>query len=221
MKASQGLRGASLRPCSFEGEAATLHRAPTLVAATILQLLATARTHAQSRAQDPFATATEARLDSLYGPLVYIMRGDERGVYASLSTAERRVFLRRFWEVRDPTPGTPENEAMAEFYDRVAIANRDFREGGAGSVAGWRTDRGRVLIMHGVPDEALRQPQPAETSPYEAWKYTRGRPLKFVFVDLSRFGHYALVWTNDVREVIRPNWRMLLGPRAVEEVMRF
>lgn len=175
----------------------------------------------RSPAQDPFTAATEAQLDSLYAPLVYVMQQDERGIYATLPTTGRRDFLRTFWVRRDPTPGTLENEALTEFYERVALANRDFREGGAGAMPGWRTDRGRVLILHGIPDEVLRRPQPADALPYQAWKYTRGKPVRFVFVDLTRFGDYVLVWSNDLHEVGRPNWRQLLGPRAVEEVLRF
>lgn len=170
---------------------------------------------------DRFAEATESRLDSLYGPLLYLMQADERGLYPTLSVSGKRDYLRRFWTRRDPTPGTPGNELADEFYARIADANRRFREGGAAQIPGWRTDRGRIYIRYGPPDEILSRPQPEFTLPYEAWKYTRGKLRKYVFLDVTRFGNYALIYTNDIREPSRPNWRELLGERAWEDVLRF
>jgi GWxTD domain-containing protein len=170
---------------------------------------------------DRFAEATESRLDSLYGPLLYLMQAEERGIYSTLTLDGKRDYLRRFWARRDPTPRTPENELEREFYARIAEANRKFREGGAAQIPGWRTDRGRIYLRYGPPDEMLRRPQPPGALPYEAWKYTRQRLLKYCFVDLTRFGNYVLVWTNDRQEKSEPNWRQLLGYEAYEEVMRF
>ncbi|HYT82070.1 MAG TPA: GWxTD domain-containing protein [Gemmatimonadales bacterium] len=174
-----------------------------------------------SVARDRFVDATEARLDSLYEPLLYLMKADERGIYPALSVKAKRDYLRRFWTRRDPTPGTPENELADEFYARVADANRRFREGGAFRIPGWRTDRGRIFIKYGPPDEVLSRPRPPGSLPYEVWKYTRKRLLKYCFVDLTRFGNYALVWTDDRLERSEPNWRQLLGGEAYEEVVRF
>jgi len=168
-----------------------------------------------------FSTAREAKLDSLYGPLVYLMKADERGRYGSLTVEGKRAFLRQFWKRRDPTPDTPANEAMTGFYDRVATVNRMFREGGAAEIPGWRTDRGRIYLKYGPPTAVLNRPQPASTNPYEVWRYEKQRLLKFVFLDLTRFGNYALIWTNDRSENIRPDWYVLLGPEAVEDAMRF
>jgi GWxTD domain-containing protein len=170
---------------------------------------------------DAFATLDEARLDTLYGPLVYLMTGEEQGIYSGLSLEGKRAYLRRFWVVRDPTPGTVENEAQVTFYAGVAEANRRFREGGAAAIPGWRTDRGRVYLRYGAPDEVLNRRQAGSTSPYEVWKYTRGRARKYVFFDQTRFGNYVLIWTDDRREPSRPNWRELLGPEAITDVERF
>ncbi|OLC37887.1 MAG: hypothetical protein AUH81_05375 [Candidatus Rokubacteria bacterium 13_1_40CM_4_69_5] len=170
---------------------------------------------------DRFASLAEAQLDSLYAPLLYLMSEDEQGIYSSLTLDGKRSFLRKFWARRDPTPGTPRNEEEERFYAGIAEANRRFREGGAAEIPGWRTDRGRILIRYGPPDETLRRPQASNTAPYEVWKYTRTRARKFVFYDVTRFGNYALIWTDERREPSRPNWRELLGPQAVEDVQRF
>lgn len=176
---------------------------------------------AAPRPADRFEGMSEAQLDTVYMPLVYLMTGDEQGLYGGLSPDGKRNFLRRFWARRDPTPGTARNEAQEDFYGRIAEANRRFREGGTADIPGWRTDRGRIFIKYGPPDELLSRPQAETSAPYEVWKYTRERIRKYVFLDQTRFGNYALIWTDDRREPSRPNWRELLGPDAVQEIERF
>ena len=193
-------RGAPFRMAGFETEAAISEAA---------------------QPQDAFATMTEAGLDTVYLPLVYLMAAEEQGAYTGLTLEGKRRWLRLFWEKRDPTPGTPRNEAQEDFYRRINEANRRYREGGAAQIPGWRTDRGRIFIKLGPPDEVLSRPQAGNTRPFEVWKYTRTRPLKYVFLDPTGFGNYALIWTDDRREPTRPNWQELLGPEAVLEVERF
>lgn len=177
---------------------------------------------ARARAQqDPFAEMTEDRLDSLYAPLVYIMEGDERGIYPSLSIDGKRNYMSEFWSKRDPTPETPENEYRVSYYQLFEEASRRFRESGAGDVPGWRTDRGRIFLKRGEPEAVLRRPQAGPTPPYEVWKYTRPRQLKYVFLDETGLGNYALIYTDDRFETGRPDWERLLGREAVEDVLRF
>ena len=172
-------------------------------------------------ATDKFESMTEGQLDTLYAPLIYLMASDEVGIYSSLTLDGKRAFLRRFWLKRDPTPGTPRNEQQESFYQRIAEANRRYREGGAAEIPGWRTDRGRIFIKYGPPQEVLQRPQAGNTLPYEVWKFTQGRLMKYVFMDLTQFGNYALIWTDDRREPSRPNWQSLLGPEALQDVERF
>jgi GWxTD domain-containing protein len=149
------------------------------------------------------------------------MSSDEQGLYAGLTLDGKRSFLRRFWAKRDPSPGTPQNEVEATYYARIAQVDHEFREGGSARIPGWRTDRGRIYIKYGAPDEVLSRPQAGGSNPYVVWKYTRGRPLKYVFMDQTQFGNYALIYTDDRREPSRPNWQALLGPEGVLDVQRF
>jgi GWxTD domain-containing protein len=188
---------------------------------TGFETMATAQGLAGDATEDRFARMTEAQLDTLYLPLVYVMTPSEQGIFSTLSLEGKRSWLRQFWAKRDPTPGTVRNEEQEGFYRRIAEANRRFREGGSTAIPGWRTDRGRIFIKYGEPDEVLERRQAASSNPYEAWKFTRGRALKFVFMDLTRFGNYVLIYTNDQRENGRPNWQELLGPEALQDVERF
>lgn len=173
-------------------------------------------------AADLFEHYTEEQLDSLYAPLVTLIDAAERGIYQHLSMTGKRNFLRTFWQRRDETPGTVENEVMTRFYGAIAVAARRFREGGAAEIPGWRTDRGRIFLKYGEPDEVLsRVQQRGFTNPYEVWKYTRGRPLKFIFYDETGFGNYVLIRSDDRTEVGYGNWEMLLGEEAVEDALNF
>jgi GWxTD domain-containing protein len=171
-------------------------------------------------ASDMFESASEALLDSLYAPLVYLLEESERGLYQTLSTDGKRRFLQEFWRRRDPSPQTPDNPARDVFYAGVSHANQAFREGGAAQIPGWRTDRGRVYLRNGRPDDVLQRPQGAPR-PYEVWRYTRGRPRFYVFWDRSGVGHYELIHTSDPAETGHPAWETLLGSGAFDDVARF
>jgi GWxTD domain-containing protein len=179
------------------------------------------RTPAAAPLRDLFAVAPEAALDSMYGPLTYIMSPPEQGLYPVLQLRERRAFLRSFWGQRDPTPGTPRNEALEDYSERVKDVNRRFGEGGAVAVPGWRTDRGRIYLRQGPPDLVLRRPPGLRTAGYEVWKYSRGTSRKYIFLDLTRFGNYTLIWSNDSAEPRHANWLALLGAEAAEDAVRF
>jgi len=80
----------------------------------------------------------------------YIITDEERSAFLQLQTnEEREQFIEAFWQRRDPTPDTVENEFKEEHYRRIAYANERFSSG----IPGWRTDRGRIYIMWGPADE--------------------------------------------------------------------
>jgi GWxTD domain-containing protein len=104
--------------------------------------------------------------------VVYIITAQERAVFQSLETNEdREHFIAQFWLRRDPTPGTPENEYKDEHYRRIRYANLHFPT--AQGLAGWKTDRGRIYITFGPPDEREERPNGDASRPYpwERWKY--------------------------------------------------
>lgn len=81
---------------------------------------------------------------------VYIISQQERAEFLALADeSEREDFVRRFWRIRDPDPSTEINEFRLEHGRRIEVANRKFHDG----APGWKTDRGRVYIMHGPPDD--------------------------------------------------------------------
>ena len=85
----------------------------------------------------------------------YIITDEERGTFKNLATPEEQEqFVEQFWERRNPSPGSPENEFKEEYYRRIAYTNEKFASG----IPGWKTDRGRIYIMYGPADEIEAHP---------------------------------------------------------------
>jgi GWxTD domain-containing protein len=136
----------------------------------------------------------------------WIITPEELSAFKQLSNDEERdAFIEQFWLRRDPTPDTPENEYKEEHYRRIAYANEHFAAG----IPGWRTDRGRIYIAYGPPDQIESHPsggtyeRPIEegggetsTYPFEDWRYRYiegvGQEINLEFVDACMCGEYHL-----------------------------
>jgi GWxTD domain-containing protein len=118
------------------------------------------------------------------------------GDMEDLETVDERIkAFDQFWRERDPTEGTPENEAKTAFYYRVRVANERF---GVMRMEGWRTDRGHIYIRYGEPDYMVNEPFSPDRYPYQIWYYTRISPnRRFVFVDENEDGDYRLQYPYD------------------------
>ena len=124
--------------------------------------------------------------------VVYIITPVEREVFLKLQTdRERDLFIEAFWKQRDPTPGDPENEFKTEHHRRIDYANRYF--GRDAPRPGWRTDRGRISIILGQPQDIQRFEQKSSTYDAEVWFYQGktdlGLPAGFNVVFFRKGGH--------------------------------
>ncbi|HJU76162.1 MAG TPA: GWxTD domain-containing protein [Gemmatimonadaceae bacterium] len=125
--------------------------------------------------------------------------------YASISrlqalrgaAAERRANAwAQFLRETDPNPGTTEHEGLREYFGRVAQANVQFREDGS---AGWMTDRGRVFVTLGRPDQIF-EPNVADMSQRgrtQIWDYREHR-LQLLFIDQTGFGRWRMTPTSEL-----------------------
>ncbi|HEX4999012.1 MAG TPA: GWxTD domain-containing protein [Terriglobia bacterium] len=136
----------------------------------------------------------------------YIITPAEEKAFKLLKTdEEREQFIEQFWLRRDPSPETAENEYRDEFYTRIAYANDHYTAG----IPGWKTDRGRIYVTYGRPDELETHPtgggyyrDPEEgggftnTFPFERWRYRSidgiGQNVRLEFVDDCICGEYRL-----------------------------
>jgi GWxTD domain-containing protein len=202
------------------GDSTVVSEAPFAMGSLAAALAAEAAPVAPVRAEDQLIdAASDAGVDSLFAPMMYLLGPDEYRVYGTLAPEGRRRFLKLAWQRRDPTPQTADNPVMAEFYRAVAYVNEAYRESGRGSREGWRTDRGRIYLRYGRPSEVLSRPSASE--PYEVWKYTRDRVLYYVFLDRSGFSVYNLIGTNDRSETGQMDWERRVDREMLQEVMQF
>ncbi len=158
-----------------------------------------------------YAGMSEDELDKEFAMARYIATPDEVNRYKQLKGEEaKRKFLAEFWKKRDPDKSTPINELKIEYFKRVEYANQHFS---VGNKEGWRTDRGRVYIMYGPPDEYERHPNEVDSKPYEIWYYHNIEGgVEFVFVDKSGFSDYILVHSTKRNEIRDDNWRLHIAP---------
>lgn len=121
-------------------------------------------------------------------PLSYIANADEIARLRDLPMDQQVRGWEEFWRRRDPTPDTPRNEAMIEFFRRVRHAEQNFE----GFGPGWRSDMGRVYIKLGPPDQVESRPATVQSPQIEIWYYSQ--PYRRVlFADREGFGRYTLI----------------------------
>jgi len=146
----------------------------------------------------------------------YIITDEERAAFKKLQTDdEREQFIENFWLRRDPTPDTIENEFKEEHYRRIAYANEHFASG----IPGWKTDRGRIYITYGPPDEIEdhssggfyeRPPEEGggETStyPFQQWRYRYidgiGNNVIIEFVDPTMSGEFRMTMDPSEKDAL-------------------
>ncbi|MFY9791249.1 MAG: GWxTD domain-containing protein [Candidatus Sulfotelmatobacter sp.] len=149
--------------------------------------------------------------------VVWIITDQERAAFKQLSNDEERDnFIEAFWQRRDPTPDTEENEYKEEHYRRIAYANEHFAAG----IPGWKTDRGRIYIMYGPADEVDSHPsggsyeRPMEegggetsTFPFEDWRYRYlegiGQEVIIEFVDSCMCGDYHMTLDRSEKDALK------------------
>ncbi len=148
--------------------------------------------------------------------VIYIISSEERDAFKRLSNDEEREnFIEQFWLRRDPTPDTVENEYKEEHYERIAYANEHFPAG----IPGWKSDRGKMYIMYGKPDEIESHPSggtydrpqdegggQTSTFPFETWRYRYiediGQEIIIEFVDTCMCGDYHMTIDRSEKDAL-------------------
>ncbi|MDT5261202.1 MAG: hypothetical protein QOC61_206, partial [Acidobacteriota bacterium] len=148
--------------------------------------------------------------------VAYIITDEEKKAWKKLQTdEEREQFIEAFWRRRDPDPDTELNEYLEEHYERVAYANQHFASG----IPGWKSDRGRIYIMYGAPNEKETHPTGGNydrpsyegggnttTYPFEIWFYRYlpgvGSGVEIEFVDPTGTGEYRIARSPDEKDAL-------------------
>src|SRR6266849_1392274 len=146
----------------------------------------------------------------------WIITDEEKKAFMQLSNEEEREqFIESFWDRRNPNPDSEDNEFKDEHYRRIEYANERFAAG----MPGWMTDRGRIYITFGPPDEIESHPsggsyqRPIEegggntsTFPFEQWRYRWiegiGTNIIIEFVDPTMTGEYRMTMDPSEKDAL-------------------
>ena len=192
-----------------------------LSAGIIPSVLAQEKSQDKNQGKDRNERKKKEELKSVYKnwldqDVSYIITDEERKAFKALKTDEERdQFIENFWLRRDPDPDTPENEYKEQYFERIQYANEKFSSG----IPGWRTDRGRIYIMFGKPDELESHPSggayerpswegggSTSTYPFETWWYRYiegiGSDIEIEFVDPSGSGEYRIARSPDEKDAL-------------------
>ncbi|MFO7980389.1 MAG: GWxTD domain-containing protein [Candidatus Aminicenantes bacterium] len=141
--------------------------------------------------------------------VVYIITPAEKEVFYKLETdRERDLFIKEFWRQRDPMPGTPKNEFKEEHYRRIDHVKTTRMWLQPKLKNSWRTDRGRIYITLGEPQQIARFSD-TEVHPAEIWYYQgnprHGQPGQFSLLFFKRYGSGEFELYNPITD----------GPRSL------
>jgi GWxTD domain-containing protein len=146
----------------------------------------------------------------------YIISEEEKSTFKKLQNdEERESFIEQFWARRNSDPRSGDNAFKEEHYRRIAYANQHFASG----IPGWKTDRGRIYIMYGKPDELESHPTggaynrpfnegggTTTTYPFEKWWYRHidgvGDDIEIEFVDKSMTSEYRMAMSPDEKDAL-------------------
>ncbi|NIR52512.1 MAG: GWxTD domain-containing protein, partial [candidate division Zixibacteria bacterium] len=155
-----------------------------------------------------YSSFSEEELDEEFAKAEYIATDEEKKIFKDLNKSGKAEFLANFWNKRDANKESPHNEYRIEYFQLVEYASEKFQ---TKFREGWKTDRGRVLLTYGAPNDIERSPMQQNKKPYEVWSYDKleGGCI-FVFADLQGFGDYDLIHSTYSQEISHPDWQDLV-----------
>ena len=136
-----------------------------------------------------------ATFNEMLDYLRYFVSGPRLSALRDAAPDARAALWASFLRETDPVPQTPQHEGLRDYFSRIAQANARFREEGA---AGWLTDRGRVFVALGNPDQIL-EPNMNDMNQRgraQIWEYREHR-LQAVFIDQTGFGRWRLTLNSE------------------------
>jgi len=155
------------------------------------------------------AALSPVELDKEFQQIKYLATESEMYLINQLKDEEgKKKFLQDFWNRMEAGSDGRSPVKRADFLQSVSIANDRYSHFGK---EGWRTDRGRVFILYGKPDEIERHPSEGEARPFEIWYYYQiENGVQFIFVDRTGFGDYQLVHSTKRGELRDEGWSRYL-----------
>lgn len=214
---------AGLAPGKYNFEVQLALQDTTITLLHPFEMLAELATSTSGKASTGyFSSVSDADLDGKYSAAtVWLSEKAQSDVFKTLTASGKREYLNKMFGSEMPTPNDgKETSSIDAFVTRANTVDQRFSEKqGRGKQAGWTTDRGRIYMLHGEPNNIVSKPAPQSGVPYEIFFYQTGKGLAYVFADDSKTGHYRLTWTNDTNQTGITSLSRV-GPEAYQDLQR-
>lgn len=121
-------------------------------------------------------------------------------------------FFYAYWDEKKPGDG---ESAWLEYREKLAFVEKEF---GTRNKRGYNTDRGRIWLQYGAPDDITDRPNEPSSYPYQIWRYYKAgqwNNVRFVFYDTTLLAEdYELLHSDNIPgELKNPQWQLLLEQR--------
>jgi len=193
----------------------------------------TAGTAAGSYEADYFATLSDEELEQTFGGVALLVTDTERTTYEALPSDAKRRYLTEFFQRQDPNPGSPGNLFLEDYLSRIATIRARYDETvGTEERMPWYTDRGRIYLKYGEPQDRVVNYSPSDIGspssvlgsggfagepPYEIWQY-QTTSFVYLFIQDDRFDHWRLLYSTDPDIVSMADWYNRCGPSALQDL---
>ena len=144
--------------------------------------------------------------------LKYFLPSNKTKIWDEITDEGKLKFIDRFWEVNDSDTSIKKNDFFELIRERIKYCNENFSH----FKDGWNTDRGRIYIKHGKPDDILYGDTGLDTKyaqkKYEIWKYRVHDNYTYLFLDFQTTNNYKLIYSdNDPNESVTTRLEAYLG----------
>jgi GWxTD domain-containing protein len=181
---------------------------------------------------DYFATLSDEELEQTFGGVALLITNTERSTFEALPPDAKRRYLTEFFQRQDPNPGTPGNAFLDDYLNRIATIRARYDETvGTEERMPWYTDRGRIYLKYGEPQDRVVNYSPSDLGsptqtyggafagepPYEIWQYQM-TSFVYLFIQDDRFDHWRLIYSTDPNVASLADWYNRCGPSALQDL---
>lgn len=191
----------------------------------------TAGTAAGSYEADYFGTLSDAELEQTFGGVAILITDTERSTFEALPPDAKRRYLTEFFQRQDPDPASPGNAFLDDYLERIATIRARYDESvGTGERMPWYTDRGRIYLQYGEPQDRIVNYSPSDIGspsgvsggfagepPYEIWQY-QTTSFVYLFIQEDQFDRWRLIYSTDPSIASLGDWYNRCGPSAKQDL---
>lgn len=192
-----------------------------------------AGTAAGSYEADYFAALSDEELEQTFGGVALLITDTERATYEALPPDAKRRYLTEFFQRQNPNPGSAGNLFLEDYLSRIATIRARYDETvGTEERMPWYTDRGRIYLKYGEPQDRVVNYSPSDLGtpssvigsggyagepPYEIWQY-QTTSFVYLFIQDDRFNHWRLIYSTDPDIASIADWYNRCGPSAKQDL---